>query len=210
MPSGRVLLPGCGLGRSVLEFVKAGFSAQGNEVSYFMLLGSDFILNQVAERKSVQLAPFVHCTDGNLDDSVRLLTVSIPDALACEDVAADSDFSMTSGDFLEVYGGQEKNWDCVVTCYFLDTANNVLRYVELIARLLPKGGIWLNYGPLLYHYHNQPSEVSVELSWQSLRKFVLLSFDLASESVEEATYCHVPGSTSTSTYQCLYFTAVRK
>lgn len=27
---GRVLLPGCGLGRIVLDFVKAGYAAQGN------------------------------------------------------------------------------------------------------------------------------------------------------------------------------------
>lgn len=106
MPTGRVLLPGCGLGRSVLEFIKAGYGAQGNEVSYFMLLGSDFILNQVTERKSVELAPFVHCTEGNIDNSMRLSTVLIPDCLACEDIPADSDFSMTSGDFLEVYGQQ--------------------------------------------------------------------------------------------------------
>lgn len=63
---------------------------------------------------------------------------------------------MTSGDFLEVYGGQTASWDSVVTCFFIDTANNVLQYVDLIAKILRKGGIWINYGPLLYHYHDQP------------------------------------------------------
>lgn len=47
------------------------------------------------------------------------------------------------------------------TCYFIDTANNVLLYVDLIAQLLRKGGVWLNYGPLLYHYHDQLNEISV-------------------------------------------------
>ena len=37
---GKVLIPGCGLGRIVLEFVRAGYAAEGNEVSYFMLFGS--------------------------------------------------------------------------------------------------------------------------------------------------------------------------
>lgn len=41
----KVLAPGSGLGRLVLEFVEAGFGCQGNEVSYFMLYGSNFILN---------------------------------------------------------------------------------------------------------------------------------------------------------------------
>lgn len=41
----KVLAPGCGLGRLPLELIEAGFGAQGNEVTYFMLYGSNFILN---------------------------------------------------------------------------------------------------------------------------------------------------------------------
>lgn len=63
--------------------MKAGFAAQGNEVSYFMLLGSDFILNQVSVRRSIEIAPFIHCADGNLTNAVRMSTVLIPDSLAC-------------------------------------------------------------------------------------------------------------------------------
>lgn len=44
---GRVLVPGCGLARLALELIEAGFAAQGNEVTYFMLFGSNFILNCV-------------------------------------------------------------------------------------------------------------------------------------------------------------------
>jgi carnosine N-methyltransferase len=46
----RVLVPGCGLARLALELVEAGFDTQGNEVTYFMLFGSNFILN-LAEKK---------------------------------------------------------------------------------------------------------------------------------------------------------------
>jgi len=45
----RVLCPGCGLGRLVLEYVSAGFGAQGNEFSYYMLLCSNYILNYAQE-----------------------------------------------------------------------------------------------------------------------------------------------------------------
>lgn len=41
----KVLVPGCGLARLPLELIEAGFHVQGNEVTYFMLYGSDFILN---------------------------------------------------------------------------------------------------------------------------------------------------------------------
>jgi carnosine N-methyltransferase len=41
-----VLNPGCGLGRLVFEFAAKGYRSQGNEFAYFMLLPSNFILNQ--------------------------------------------------------------------------------------------------------------------------------------------------------------------
>ena len=42
----KVLLPGAGLGRLVWEVARAGYAAQGCEVSFFMLIASNFILNR--------------------------------------------------------------------------------------------------------------------------------------------------------------------
>ena len=42
----KVLCPGAGLGRLVLEIAGRGYAAQGNEFSYFMLLASNYLLNQ--------------------------------------------------------------------------------------------------------------------------------------------------------------------
>ena len=42
----RILVPGAGLGRLAFDLAQEGFSAEGAEFSYFMLLASDFILNQ--------------------------------------------------------------------------------------------------------------------------------------------------------------------
>ena len=50
-------------------------------------------------------------------------------------------------------------WDCVVTCFFIDTAHNVIEYIECISKILKKGGVWINIGPLLYHYTEQMNEV---------------------------------------------------
>jgi hypothetical protein len=62
------------------------------------------------------------------------------------------DFSMVAGEFVEVYSKQPDQWDCIVTCFFLDTAHNVMEYLECISKILKKGGLWVNIGPLLYHY----------------------------------------------------------
>lgn len=70
-------------------------------------------------------------------------------------------------------------WDAVVTCFFIDTAHNIIEYIETISKILKDGGVnflcysflnsfdllwlltclgsmfrqvWINLGPLLYHF----------------------------------------------------------
>lgn len=43
-------------------------------------------------------------------------------------------------------------WDAVLTCFFIDTAQNIVSYIETIATLLREGGVWINIGPLLFHF----------------------------------------------------------
>ena len=38
----------------------------------------------------------------------------------------NSDFSMVAGEFVEVYSPQKGEWDSIVTCFFIDTANNIV------------------------------------------------------------------------------------
>lgn len=42
----KVLVPGAGLGRLTYEIAHRGFFCEGNEFSYFMLIGANFILNK--------------------------------------------------------------------------------------------------------------------------------------------------------------------
>lgn len=69
------------------------------------------------------------------------------------------DFSMVAGEFVEVYGAKPEAWDCVVTCFFIDTSHNVIDYMECINKILKPGGLWVNLGPLLWHYSEQPNEM---------------------------------------------------
>ena len=41
------------------------------------------------------------------------------------------------------------DWDCVATCFFIDTAHNVIEYVERMWKILKPGGVWINFGSLL-------------------------------------------------------------
>ena len=53
---------------------------------------------------------------------------------------------MVAGDFIEVYGQQKGEWNCVASCFFIDTAHNIVEYIELIYALLKPGGLWTNIG----------------------------------------------------------------
>lgn len=47
-------------------------------------------------------------------------------------------FSMAAGDFLEVYSDEKylDSQDCVVTCFFMDCAHNIVDFIELIYKVL--------------------------------------------------------------------------
>jgi hypothetical protein len=125
-----------------------------------------------------------------------------------------SRFSMTAGDFNELYGppvacgpdkGKEQGgdaksqrvgevmetespgpsgpkagvYDAVVTCFFIDTAPVVIDYLATIRHALRPGGVWINFGPLLYHWQSDSEgngdtryDSSIELSWEELREVV--------------------------------------
>jgi ribosomal protein S8 len=71
-----------------------------------------------------------------------------------------------------------------------DNVIDVLRYEQGIAIVstsigvmshnkattLKKGGIWVNFGPLLFHYKEMLGEVSIEVSWETLRLYISKCF----------------------------------
>ncbi|KAJ2958105.1 hypothetical protein NQZ79_g6274 [Umbelopsis isabellina] len=167
----RVLVPGAGLGRLAFEICKRGFSCQGNEFSFYMLLSSNFILNRVEEPEQFTIYPFVHSFSNIRGSDQQLSPIRIPDVLPSS-IPPTADFSMVAGDFIEVYGDGTKNqgqWDVVATCFFIDTAKNIIQYLEIIHKILKPGGTWINLGPLLYHFENTPGENSIELTLDDVR-----------------------------------------
>ena len=63
---------------------------------------------------------------------------------------------MSASDFLLLYGNekQQDTFDAVATVFFLDTAPNIIRYIEAIRNCLRTGGLLINVGPLLWHFEN--------------------------------------------------------
>ena len=69
--------------------------------------------------------------------------------------------SMAAGDFCTLYNTAEtrSSFMAVATVFFIDTAMDVITYIDSIAAVLEADGLWINLGPLLWH-HNPSTEVT--------------------------------------------------
>lgn len=155
----RVLVPGAGLGRLVFDLCCAGFDAEGNEISYHQLLASSYILNICPKAKEHTLFPWVHSFSNHRNRANHLKSVLVPDvhpATTLGGVEHPGEMSMSASDFLCLYGNEEHRdtFDAVATVFFLDTAPNIIRYIETIRNCLRTGGLLINVGPLLWHFEN--------------------------------------------------------
>ncbi|XP_011301595.1 UPF0586 protein C9orf41 homolog isoform X2 [Fopius arisanus] len=201
----QVLVPGAGLGRLAYEIAKRGYTCQGNEFSLFMLFASHFVLNKCRGINSYQVHPWVHQYMNNLLAGHQTQAVSFPDVNP-SDLPENAQFSMTAGDFLEVYT-ESNHWDCVATCFFIDCANNVVQFIETIHNILKPGGIWINLGPLLYHFSDMPMEDSIEPSYEVVRDVILgFGFQIEKEQTRMKTrYAQNTNSMLQCEYQSVYF-----
>ncbi len=215
----RVLVPGAGLGRLCLELASLGLQVQGNEWSYYMLLTSSFILNHSEKAGQWNIHPWVQFSSNVRRDADQLRPCAIPDVVPSSLIPSPGLMSMCAGDFVEVYSrpDQHAQWDCIVTCFFLDTAHNPIEYLNVIHRCLRPGGRWVNLGPLLYHWADSHTylstqELSVELSLEDIERLALgigFAYEGALEMVE-ATYTSNCRSMMRTVFDCGFFTMVKK
>lgn len=204
----RVLVPGAGLGRLAYEISQLGFSCQGNDFSLFVLLTAEFILTRNIPKNLLEIYPYALPFSNTINLDTQFKSVKFPDIELKE---APVDFSMIAGDFIEVYGEQKGCWDAIVTCYFIDTAKNIVQYIQMIYDLLIPGGTWINSGPLLYHFEGHSSEPSIELSVEEIRKVCTsIGFEFKMEQFNPSTYCQNPSSMHVTTYNCWTFHAQKK
>ncbi|KFZ56194.1 UPF0586 protein C9orf41, partial [Podiceps cristatus] len=206
-----ILVPGAGLGRLAWEIAMLGYACQGNEWSLFMLFSSNFVLNRCSEINSCKLYPWIHQFSNNRRSADQIRPIYFPD-VDPHSLPSGSNFSMTAGDFQEIYS-ECNTWDCIATCFFIDTAHNVIDYIDTIWKILKPGGIWINVGkcPLLYHFENLGNELSIELSYEDIKNVILqygFHIEVEKESVL-STYTVNELSMMKYYYECVLF-VVRK
>jgi hypothetical protein len=159
-----LLLPGAGLGRILFELCSRGYNATGNEISYHQLLASNFILNCTERADQYSIYPFANTFTNITSRKDQLACHTVPDVHPGQALSArlESDqcigeMNMTAGDFVLSYSAVEsqETFDGVVSVFFIDTAPNLIRYIETVRNCLKKGGVWVNIGPLLWHFDDR-------------------------------------------------------
>lgn len=97
----KILVPGCGLGRLSYELSCRGYECEANEFSYFMLIASNFVLNNCSGENMYTLHPWVHQHDNNLRRADQAAAVRFPDVCPLKNKPTGA-LSVVAGDFLEV------------------------------------------------------------------------------------------------------------
>ena len=140
-----------------------------------MLITSNYIMNELDKKDACVIIPNIHTLCNRTTSSDIFKEYKLPDICLSDEIDPRAEFSMVAGEFLEVYGKGAGEmginldvWDVVSTCFFIDTAHNIVEYVQCIYDILKKGGLWVNVGPLLYHYSEMQGEMSIELTWEEV------------------------------------------
>ncbi|OTF70400.1 N2227-like protein [Euroglyphus maynei] len=201
----RILVPGAGLGRLPYEIAKRGYSCQGNEFSLMMLFVANFILNKIDSVDVFTFYPWVSHFSNNLYSGHQIIPAKFPDVNPAT-ISKDVDFSMVAGSFTEIFNQHRNQFDCVVTCFFLDTAQNIVSYIETICNILKPGGIWINFGPLLYHYADM-TECSIEPSYEIVKEIIeSFNFKFLKEKTNQTCYyTKNPNSMVSYQYHSIFF-----
>lgn len=115
-----------------------------NEWSSYMNLAYRY-LSSKTEQNSVSFHPYIDWWSHHATNTEFQRHVTFPDQIADPTCVLH-----VEGDFTTAFGGATGQYDVLVTLFFIDTARNLISYIENIHRLLRPGGVWINLGPLMY------------------------------------------------------------
>ncbi|KAF2673591.1 N2227-domain-containing protein [Microthyrium microscopicum] len=145
----RVLVPGAGLGRLAHEIAElGGFSVTANEWSAYMRLAYRYVTS-LRKKESETNHPFLDWWSYQPSRTEMTRPVLFPDSVVPS--SGPQEVVMVEGDWTVEFANDTAVYDAVVTFFFMDTATNMLDYMDTLSRVLKPGGMWINLGPLLYH-----------------------------------------------------------
>ena len=126
-----------------------------NEWSAYQNLAYRFLTHHPHANRpnTTTIHPFIDTWSHHRSTADMLRAISLPDTAPLNlNNPAAARVLLVEGDFTTVFRDDSNTaaFDAVVTHFFIDTARNLMAYLDTIARLLRPGGHWVNFGPLLY------------------------------------------------------------
>ena len=90
-------------------------------------------------------------------------------------------------------------------------AKNIVNYLRIIHKKLAPGGVWINLGPLLWHWENNTTgDPSVELDLDEVKALCrAIGFELKQEKTIPTTYTNNSQSMLGYIYQAEFWTATK-
>jgi carnosine N-methyltransferase len=119
-----------------------------------MLLAHRYMLslntgNRTAKPNMHEFHPNINWWSHQKTTKSLIRSITFPDIIPTTD--ALENLNIVEGDFVTSFLPQEEGkFDAVVSLFFIDTARNLVDYLETIYKLIKPGGYWVNLGPLLY------------------------------------------------------------
>lgn len=143
----KVLVPGSGLGRLGHEIAAlGGFQVVLNEFSFSMNMAYRYHAT-LNTSHAATIHPYIDWWSHRATTEHLTRAVTFPDNV---DILPTSSVSLVEGEFTTAMKTHEGTYDALVSHFFIDTATNILTYLETIHAMLKPGGVWINFGPLLY------------------------------------------------------------
>ena len=176
-----------------------------NEEDICLFYANNFILEEESKNAN-QIYPNIYDLVSRISSKDVTTPVTFPDI----DTSTDKNLSFMNypESFVQVCENRIDacSVDCVVTYNFLDTAKNVIEYIELIEKILKPDGIWINMGGLQYMYEPYESVDSIEVSYKDLKESIIdIGLLMDREKKIDCEY-FLEDSNVQRMYKCPYFT----
>ena len=208
-PQSKILLPGAALLRLGYELAKIGYNIDANDYNFLNVILCDYLFNY-SKMNQFTFQPLIRSFSNYLTEDAVFRKFSFPDENI--DLKGKGKIIMEAGDFTKMYNNKENNYDCVITCFFIDTAKNVIEYIDIIEKVLKKGGIWINFGPLSYHWVGYQNIPTIELPYDKLKEVIInYGFEYLHEEINKTViYCEIEDFMKNDVFNCVFFTCKKK
>ena len=208
-PNSTILLPGAALLRLGYELAQKGYNIDANDYNFLNVILCDYIFNY-SKINQFSFQPLIRSFSNYLTEDAVFRKYSFPN----ENINLEGKGKMTmlAGDFTKLYNDKQNHYDCVITCFFIDTAKNIFEYLDVIEKVLKKGGIWINFGPLSYHWVGYQDIPTIELPYDKLKEVIInYGFEyIIDEKNKTVIYCEIEDFMKNDVFNCIFFVAKKK